>query len=155
MTTATLKYSLWALGAVLLQMLIFRHLRFFGAEPDFVLLYLIWIIARNDRTTALYHAAGMGLFIDVLLDLWGLNLLTKVAIVFLAYNFIPKETESKLLLSQVFMLILLVAFFHNLIFLGVTNFAQSRVDLIFWNVLLGNTLFTSIIGSFIYLFKSN
>ncbi|MEX1121535.1 MAG: rod shape-determining protein MreD [Balneolales bacterium] len=140
---------------VLLQLLVFRHLRFFGAEPDFVLVYLIWLIAEKDRTTALYHAAVLGFMVDATLDLWGINMLAKVATVFLAYNFIPKITDNKLLFTQVFFIILFVALFHNLIFLGVALFAQSRVELIFFNFFIGNALFTSIIGSFIYLLKSN
>ncbi|MEX0771587.1 MAG: hypothetical protein WEB89_06590 [Balneolales bacterium] len=112
-------------------------------------------MATKDRTTALYHSAAMAFMLDVILDHWGIHILAKVATVFLAYNFIPKITETKLLFTQVFFVILLVALFHNLIFLGVATFAQSRVDIIFWNFLIGNAFFTSIIGSFVYLFKSN
>lgn len=155
MSYATFKYILWGLLVVLMQLLIFRHLRFFGSEPDFVLIYLIWVVASQDRTTALYHAAGMGFMMDVFLDQWGINLLAKVATVFLAYNLIPKITDTKLLFSQVFFVIVLVTLLHNLIFLGVASFAQSRVDIIFWNFWIGNAFFTSIIGSFVYLFKSN
>lgn len=155
MSYSTLKYVLSATLVVLSQLLIFRHLRFFGAEPDFVLVYLIWIIAAKDRTTAIYHAAAMGFMLDVTLDHWGIHMVAKVATVFLAYNFTPKITETKLLFTQVFFVILLFALFHNLLFLGIAAFAQSRIDIIFWNFLIGNALFTSIIGSFVYLFKSN
>ena len=155
MSPATVKYILWAGAVVLLQLLIFRHLRFFGAEPDLTLAFLVWVMAYSDRTTAIMLGGGMGFILDIFLDQWGINMIAKVAVAFLAYRFVPKVTETKLVISQVFVVLLLVSLFHNLIFLGVAFFAQSRVDLIFWNFLIGNALFTSIVASFIYLFKSN
>ncbi|MEX0685868.1 MAG: rod shape-determining protein MreD [Balneolales bacterium] len=149
-----MKYFLWAGIALLLQLLIFRHLRLLGSEPDVVLVFLLYVMANSDRTTSIYIAAFTGFILDIFLDLWGINLIAKVATAFLAYHFIPKIVETKLLVSQIFLIILLTALFHNLIFVGIAFFVQSRLDLLFWNYLIGNAIFTSVIGSFTYLFKS-
>lgn len=154
MNIGAMKYFLWAGIALLLQLLIFRHLRLLGSEPDVVLVFLLYVMANSDRTTSIYIAAFTGFILDIFLDLWGINLIAKVATAFLAYHFIPKIVETKLLVSQIFLIILLTALFHNLIFVGIAFFVQSRLDLLFWNYLIGNAIFTSVIGSFTYLFKS-
>lgn len=144
------------LGCLAVQILLFRHLTIFGAEPDFVLVYLLWIMSSRDRTTAIVHGAALGFAMDFFLDFWGLHMLSKTLLAFLGYNFIPKVSETKMLYSQVFVIILLAGLFHNLIFTGVAQFAEIfRVDQLFWVIWLGNSLLTALIGTFFYLFKTH
>lgn len=140
---------------LLTQLLLFRYLKIFGAESDIVLLYLVWIISTRERTSALVHAAVLGLCLDFFLDTWGLHIISKTLVVFILYNFIPRLTETRLSIWQIFILLLGVGFLHNLFFAGIAQFAQIfRVDSMFWIIWFGNTLFTAAVGSFIYMFKS-
>ena len=142
-------------GCLALQILLFRHLTIFGAEPDIVMVYLLWIMASRDRTTAIIHGAALGFFMDFFLDFWGLHMLSKTLLAFAGYHLIPKTSESKLLYSQVFVIILVAGLVHNLIFAGVAQFAEIfRVGQLFWVVWIGNSLLTAMIGTFFYLFKS-
>ena len=145
-----------ALGCLALQIMLFRHLTIFGAEPDIVLVYLLWLMASRDRTTVVIHGAAMGFALDLFLDFWGLHMLSKTILAFFGYNFIPKTTDTKLLYNQVFIIILLAGLFHNLIFTGVAQFAEIfRVEQLFWVIWVGNSLLTALVGTFFYLFKNN
>lgn len=145
-----------ALGCLALQIMLFRHLTIFGAEPDIVLVYLLWLMASRDRTTAVVHGAAMGFVLDFFLDFWGLHMLSKTILAFLGYNFIPKISDTKLLYNQVFIIILLAGLFHNLIFTGVAQFAEIfRIGQLFWVIWIGNSLLTALVGTFFYLFKTN
>lgn len=144
------------LGFVALQIVLFRHLKIFDMEADLVLIFLVWYMTRSDRTSAILMAAGLGLVQDALLDLWGLNMFTKVLITFSLYNFIPKRSNIRLLLGQVFLIIFFVAIVHNLIFLGLNSFVESySAELLFWKRLAGNSIYTAIVGSFIHLFRTS
>ncbi|MEX0679857.1 MAG: rod shape-determining protein MreD [Balneolales bacterium] len=156
MKSVFIRFSLIGLVAVLLQILIFRHLGFGVMEPDFVLLILIWVIATQNRTRSLLFAAYSGLLIDLFLDLWGLHMLSKTLTTFIVYPFIPKEEDSRLFLTQIMVLIFVIALVHNLLFLIFAFFAQIyHAELIFFQILFGSSLLTAIIGSIIYLFKDN
>lgn len=146
----------WLIGllCVLLQMIIFRHLRIFGTEADIILIYIIWLMSTKDRTTAVLFAAVLGFAQDALLDLWGLNMFSKTLLAFAGYQFIPKTTESKLLNSQVFLIVMLAAMFHNIIFLGLSSFAKLYVTQYYvWIYLVGNSFYTAVVASVVYLFK--
>jgi hypothetical protein len=79
---------------------------------------------------------------------------SKTLIVFSVFNIIPKTKEIRLLLGQVFLSILLVSLAHNLVYLGLNSFVeQYSAELMFWRQLAGNSIYTAIVGSFIYLFR--
>lgn len=154
MKSEFLKFGAIGLAAILIQLLLFKHLRYGPVEIDFVLLVLIWVMARKDRTTALLFAAYVGFLSDFFYDLWGIHLLSKTVIAFFAYPFIPKIEESKLFFTQVFLLLFVIILAHHFIFLFSTFFTQIYdVKPIFFPVLLGSTLLTAFFGSIIYLFK--
>ena len=145
---------LYGLASVALQILLFRHITIFGATPDVVMVYLLWIMVTRDRTTAIIHGACLGVALDFLMDTWGLNMLSKTLLAFLGYHLIPKIEDAKLLYSQVFVIILLAGLFHNLIFTGLAQFADVfEVGQLFWVIWIGNSLLTAMIGTFFYLFK--
>lgn len=143
------------LGFVALQVVLFRHLKIYEMQADVVLIFLIWYMTQRDRTTAIVMAAALGFFQDAFLDLWGLNMFSKTLIVFSAFNIIPKTKEIRLLLGQVFLTVLLISLAHNLVYLGLNIFVeQYSAELIFWQQLAGNSIYTAVVGSFIYLFRT-
>jgi len=140
---------------VLLQVSIFRHLRIFGTSADIVLIYLLWIMTVRDRTTAIWTAATLGLLQDALLDLWGLNMFAKVAIAFFGYNMMPKQSGSRLLTGQIFLMVLMFSIAHNLLFLLAASFIESyAIESLFWYMLLIGSLYTAITASIVHLFRT-
>ena len=156
MKSDLLKFGLIGLTAVLLQILIFTHLSYGAIEPDFVLIILIWVIATQGRTTAIFFAAYTGLLTDFILDFWGLHLLSKTLTTLFVYNFIPRIEETKLFLSQIFLLLLVISLVHNLLFLISAFFTQIyHAEAVFFQILFGSSLLTAIIGSIIHLLRDN
>lgn len=142
-------------GFLLLQVMLFRHLKIFQMQPDLILIFLVWYMGRKDRTSALLMAAGFGFMQDALLDFWGLNMFTKTLLTLIGYNFIPKGSNKRLLVGQVFLTILIASFLHNLIFLGLNTLIQSYSgEIFFWRQLFGNSLYTALIASFLELFRT-
>lgn len=151
MKSKELKFGIIGLAAVLLQILIFRHLSYGPVQPDFVLLVLIWVIATENRTTAILFAAYTGILNDFFLDYWGLHLLSKTMTTLLTYTFVPRIKETRLFFTQVFTLIFVITVAHNLIFLIASFFAQVYdADLVFFQILFGSSLLTAALGSIIY-----
>jgi rod shape-determining protein MreD len=150
-----LKYIGIGIGFLLIQLMLFRHLKIYQMEPDLVLIFLVWYMARKDRTSALLMAAGFGFLQDALLDLWGLNMFSKTLLTFMGYNFIPGGSDRQLLVGQIFLTIFIASLIHNLIFLGLNALIQNySAEIFFWQYLLGNSLYTAIVASFIHLFRT-
>jgi rod shape-determining protein MreD len=150
-----IKEFLFGFLILLAQIILFRHLTFIGSQPDLVLLFTIWLMTREDRTSVILIAAGLAFLQDAFLDLWGLNMFAKTAIAFFAYRFVPKVEEHRLLIWQAFTLIFVIALFHNLIFVGFSFFIEVYTgEYSFWSLLFGNTLYTTVVGTLIYLFRS-
>lgn len=150
------KVFIFGLIFILLQIVLFRHLRLFGMQPDLVLLFILWMMTRQDRTTTIIIASSLGLIQDALLDLWGLNMFAKTVIAFFAYRFVPNVTEYRLLTGQAFLLISIIALFHNIIMLSLSFFIEVyNPELTFWQMLIGDTLYTSIIGILLYTLRSS
>lgn len=138
---------------LLAQVVLFRHLKIYQVQPDLVLIFLLWYMTRKDRTSAILMAAGLGISQDALLDLWGLNMFSKTLLVFISYNFIPKNSKKQLLLGQIFLTVIIACLAHNLIFLGLNALINNTAQIFFWRHLLGNSLYTSIVAGVIYLFR--
>lgn len=150
-----LKYIGIGIGFLLIQLMLFRHLKIYQMQPDLVLIFLVWYMARKDRTSALLMAAGLGFLQDALLDLWGLNMFSKTLLTFIGYNFIPEGSDRQLLVGQIFLTILIASLIHNLIFLGLNALIQNySAEIFFWRHLFGNSLYTAIVASFIHLFRT-
>lgn len=95
------------LGFVILQIILFRHLKVYEMQADLVLVFLVWYMMRRDRTSAIIMAATLGFIQDATLDLWGLNMFSKTFIAFVGYSFLPKNSDTRLVLGQVFALSLI------------------------------------------------
>lgn len=155
MNTERLKDVGIGLGFVGLQVVMFRHLKIWDMQPDLVLIYVLWLITRRERTECLFMAAGLGFVQDALLDLWGLNMFSKVLLTFVAYHYIPKSRDVRLLLWQIFLTVLIAALVHNIIFLGLSVSVESySAELLFWRLWIGNAAYTAVIATFIRLFRT-
>ena len=142
------------LGFVALQVVMFRHLKIWDMQPDLGLINLLWLITIRDRTSCLLIAAGLSFTQDALLDLWGLNMFSKVLMTFAIYNYIPKSREVRLLLWQVFLTVAIAALVHNLLFLGLSVSVESySAELLFWRQWIGNAVYTAVVACFIQLFR--
>lgn len=144
------------LGLLLIQIVLFRHLKIMQVQPDLLLIFLVWYMGRKGRTAALLMAAGLGFLQDALLDLWGLNMFSKTLLVFISYNLIPKGTKKRLLIGQIFLTIFIVAVVHNLIFLGLNAIIENYTgEIFFWRHLIGSSIYTAFVASFLQLFRTN
>jgi rod shape-determining protein MreD len=149
------KHIFYALLVFLAQILLFRHLRIFGAEADFILLYIIWLMSQRDRTSVLLFAGILGFAQDALLDLWGLNMFAKVAITMLCYNLVPDAEETLPVVARIALIILSITLIHNVILMTIAAFVGSlSFTATFTIVLLGNTIFTTFAGAFLYIFRN-
>jgi rod shape-determining protein MreD len=143
------------LGLLAVQVILFRHLKSYGAEADLLLILLLWLSIRKNKTEILLFAAGFGLLQDALTDLWGLNMFSKTFLLFFAHNYLNKISENSLILWQIFLILLIAAFAHNFVLLSLSMFVEIYTTGInFWTLLLGSSLYTAAVGSFLYLTRS-
>ena len=156
MNSSIIRHIFLAFLALASQIMLFRHLRIFGAETDVILIFVIWLMSVHTRTTVLIFAAVLGLIQDAMLDLWGLNMFAKVLVVMLFYNLVPKADDPKQPFARFFAIFVGLTFFHNVVLVLLASFIQSlSASAVIGRVLIGNTLFTSFTGSFIHIIKED
>jgi len=137
-----------------IQVILFRHLQIYNAESDLILIYLLWLCTKKDRTEVLLYAACFGFLLDSLTDLWGLHTFSKTLLIFLIHNYLNKVSENRFILWQIFLIILAASFLHNLILIALSTFVELySSSLIAWSMLIVGSLYTAIIGSFLYLVR--
>jgi len=137
------------------QVILFRHLQIYGAESDLVLIYLLWICTKKDRTEALIYAALFGFLQDAMTDMWGLHIFSKTLLIFIAHNYLSKVAENRFILWQIFLILLGAAFLHNLILISLSRFVELySSSVIILPMLTIGSIYTAIIGSFLYLVKT-
>lgn len=156
MSPETVKDFIVGLSFILAEVLIFQHLSFFGATPDPLLIYLIWLGIRYDRVKLVLMAAALGLIQDALFDFWGLNMFSKTLLCFMIFNFVSRRKETHLLIWQIFLIIFSASLVHNVIFMGLAGFADAYATgfapIIF---LVVNSFYTALLGSMLFIFKGN
>lgn len=156
MSTDTYKDILIGFSFIIAEVLVFQHLSFFGATADPLLIFVLWIAMKYDRVKLVLMVAGLSLLQDALFDYWGLNMFSKTLLCFIAFNFLNRRKENRLLIWQIFLVIFIAAIFHNLIFLGLASFIDAYSTgfspIIF---ILINSLYTALLGSMLFIFKGN
>lgn len=156
MSTGIIKDFLLGLFFIFLEVVIFQHLTFFGINPDPLLIYLLWLSLKYDRFNIIIFAAVLGFVQDALFDYWGLNMFSKTLLFFMFYKLLNRFSNKRLLIWQVAVIILGVSLIHNIFFLGLSNFsnvyATGSVPILF---LFGNSLYTAVLGSMLFIFKGN
>lgn len=144
------------LGIVGIQTVLLRHLEIFGAEADLVLVFLLWICTKREKTDALLFAAFLGFLQDAMTDLWGLHMFSKTLLIFILHGYLKRNSNTRYIFWQVFLLIVWMAFIHNLIFYGVSLFAGLYTSGSFlWSLLLVSPVFTALVGSFLHLVRED
>ncbi len=139
---------------VVAQVLFFQHLPILGITADPITFYVLWLVSRYSRPQLLFIAAFLGLLQDAFFDFWGMYMFSKTLLVFLSYNFIKRRSEVQSLLWQILLYIFLAALLHNIIFIGLISFfgAYATNYNPVWFV-IGNAIYTSIVGVLIYIFR--
>jgi rod shape-determining protein MreD len=156
MKSDNIRYFLAGLGIVAIQILLFKNLRIFDGEADLVLIYLIWLCTKKSKSESLIFAASLAFFQDALTDLWGMHMFSKTLVVFILHSYLNRISENRFIFWQVFLIILAVTFFHNLIFFGVTLFTDAYASAyIFWSLMIAGTLLTATVGSFMHLVRTD
>ncbi len=150
-----LRLLMMGFGAVIIQVVLLRHLTIFNAESDLVFIFTLWICTKLPKTEALLITAFAAFFQDALTDLWGLNLFSKVITVFILHNFLNRTSEKSFLVWQVFLIVTGASFLHNLFFYIVSSLSGVYAsEYVVVSLLLVSTLFTAILGSFLHLVRS-
>lgn len=162
MSKETVKDLLVGVGFVLVEVLIFQHLSFFGITADPLLIFILWIALKYERFQLILITAVLAFLQDALFDYWGLNLFAKTLMIFVIYNFISRWRESRLLLWQIFVVVFLAALFHNLLFIGLAGVVNLASVINIYSVglmpiifVLGSSLYTALLGSMLFIFKGN
>jgi rod shape-determining protein MreD len=150
-----LRYILYGIGAVAVQVILLRHLTIFDAQSDLVLIFTLWICTKRSKTEVILLTAFVAFFQDALTDLWGLNLFTKVLTVFILYNFLNRTSENQFLVWQIFLIVLWASFLHNIVFYIVSSLTGTYAsEYVVISLLLVSSLFTAVLGSFLHLVRS-
>lgn len=89
-----LRQVLYALGVVLLQWLVFGRLQLFGAFPDVVLLYVVYVGLRYGRVPGAVAGFGTGLLMGAFTGMWGSQMLVKTIMGFVAGQFQTEGSEG-------------------------------------------------------------
>jgi len=155
MRSETIRDLFIGLIVVAIQVILFRHLKIYGAESDLVLIWLLSLCLRKSRTEMLLYAAFFGLLQDSLTDLWGLHTFSKTLLIFVSYGYLNKISENRFIIWQTFLVILAAASLHNLILASLSGFVELySSSAIFWSMVIGGSLYTAVIGSFFYLVRT-
>jgi rod shape-determining protein MreD len=154
MSNTFLTYSGIGIIFVLLQLLVFRHLEFWGIQTDVVLLYLFWLCTKTKRTNTLIITILLSLLSDILFDTWGLHLFSKTFIILLVHGYISRQMENILQPLQIFTLLIVICLVYNMVFLSVAVFAgMFSFESFFFKYWVGNSVYIAITGTFFYLLK--
>jgi len=141
---------------IILQIVIFRHLEFYRMQPDVVIVFLLWVAVTSTRLSSVIITAIISFTQDALLDLWGVHMFSKTLTIFMVYNLIPRAEPKRMSITQIFFTILLLALLNNIIFLGVNSFIDAyNAGIFFGRVWIGNSIYTALMGIFIYMFYSD
>jgi rod shape-determining protein MreD len=150
-----LKDFIWGIIYIIIQIVLIRHLRLFDVQADIFWLFLIYIASVRNRTYTIFLTGILTFMYDAMLDTWGLYMFSFTAALFLVHRFIPRIQEAKLLTPQIALIIFAVSLVTNGIVAGMTSFVDIySSDVFFWEILLGNSLYTALLGSFLFNFSS-
>lgn len=151
-----IKLLLTGIGMAGIQIILLRHLEIFGAIPDLILLFIIWLCTKKNKTVCLIFAAFLGLLQDGLTDLWGLNIFSKTLLVVILHGYLNRIKEKQLLFWQVFLIILMGSAIHNITFYGVSLFTGLyTAGFLTLSLLVYSPVYTSVIGSFLHIVRED
>lgn len=139
---------------VLIQSVLLRHLTIFGAEPDLVFLFLLWLCRSRNRTTVLLFTLYTAFLQDMLADLWGIHLFSKTLTLFILHNYLHRISQTKFYFWQVSAVVFFSTLILSLIYSGMALFSELYASGTFlWIQILVSALYTALLGSFLYIVK--
>lgn len=151
-----LKKFLVGIGMIFIQIVLFKNLRVFAGEVDLILIYIIWLCTKQTKTESLILGALLALFQDAFTDLWGLNVFSKTVTIFILHSYLNRISENRFIFWQVFLIVLGVAFLHNLMFFGLTLFTETYASAyVFVSLTIVSPLMTAVVGSFLHLVRTD
>lgn len=154
MSNTFLTYTGIGILFLILQLLVFRHLEFFGIQTDVVFIYLFWLCTQTERTSALLITIILSFASDILFDTWGVHLFSKTLIILMVHGFVSRQAENILQPIQVFSLLLVISLIYNVIYLAIAVFAGLfSFESFFIKYWVGNSVYIAITGTFFYLLK--
>lgn len=147
--SSLVRHALIGVGVVLLQWLVLGRLDIYGATPDAVLLYVLWMSLHYGRQTGSVTGFATGLLADLAYGPWmGLNMFLKTLVGFFGSYFPASEREILLIRpGQAFVGGLVVALLHNgLQVLLVALETGSRSFSLVTSTWLGASLYTAVLA---------
>ena len=139
---------------VFLDVLFFSHLTVFGLQVDPLLFYILWLIPRYDRLPLLLITAVLAFLQDAAFDYWGMMMFSKTLLIFVIFNPVKARAENQLLIWQIFIFIFSAAIIHNLVFYMLASFFIAyAANFSPFILVLGNAIYTAIVGCLIYIFR--
>lgn len=154
--TRLLRTALLGSLVVLLQWLVLNRLRLWGAYPDAVLLFVVYLGLVYGRRVGLIGGFAAGFLLDALLDSWGLHAFTKSLLGFLIGLFALEEPEAfRPTPGQVFWGSLVLSLVHNGLFVALLALsAGTRTPFMLKALWLGSALYTAGLSILIVLVRS-
>jgi rod shape-determining protein MreD len=149
------RHALIGAGVVLVQWLVLERLVIFGAAPDAVLLWVLWMSLTRGRQTGSLAGFAAGFLADIAYGPWvGLNMLLKTLAGFFGSWFPASQRELMILRPvRTFVVALVAALLHNgLEVLLVTLETSSRSLSLVTVDWLGSALYTAVLAFIAALF---
>lgn len=149
------RHALIGVAVVLVQWLVLGRLDIYGATPDAVLLYVLWMSLNYGRQTGSLTGFGAGLLADLTYGPWmGMNMFLKTLVGFFGSYF--PATQRELLIirpGQAFVGALVTALLHNgLQVLFVAMETGSRTLALITIEWVGGALYTALLALLAALF---
>ena len=143
------RHALIGVGVVLLQWLVLGRLEIYGATPDAVLLYVLWMSLNYGRQTGTITGFLTGFLADMAYASWvGMNMFLKTLVGFFGSYFPASQRELLLIRpGQAFVGGLVVALLHNGVHvLFVALETGSRSLSLITSTWLGSSLYTAVLA---------
>ena len=149
-----LRFAFLGVAAVLLQWLFFGRLKMWGAYPDVVLIFVVWIGIRYGRIGGGVAGCITGWLMDAVYGTWGVHMFVKSLIGFVIGLFSPSERGAVLFSTRrAFAGIFVTALVHNgLLVLFIVLQSGTRTMSLLTVLLFGSALYTSFVGAMLVLY---
>lgn len=153
--SSLVRHALIGVGVILLQWLVLGRLAIFGATPDAVLLYVLWMSLTHGRQTGSLAGFAAGFLADLTYGPWmGLNMFLKTLVGFFGSYFPANQRDLFMLRpGQAFVGALVVTLLHNglWVLLVILETGGSSLSLVTaeW---LGSSLYTALLALLAALF---
>lgn len=144
------------LATILVQWFVLGRITLWGAYPDVVLLYVAWVGLRYGRMWGTTSGFLGGFLLDAIYGTWGMHMLVKTLMGFLAGLYPASERESLVILPrQAFLGGLVIAVIHNGLFVIMLALqAGVRNTFLVAGLWLGSALYTAFVGTLATLFST-